>query len=222
MEDTDKLSTTDARVHSSFGSQRSGSRDPVRVESRLPRPTLPHRPEVSEMMDIEPDDGECRIICSGRPSREATEGDDEPINVPGFRRSPRDFKPGTQLVSGDPPDTPTTGQASPPELTSLPVGVTAARFEGQLSGASPTVGTQCGAMFPTEGVHRNGDQTHITIGAPLKDQADDSFVPIGARTAGLEVGMLPGSQRSSVEDVAEVRRWSAVEAAEVLATCRLL
>ena len=60
-------------------------------------------------------------------------------------------------------------------------------------------------MLPTEGVRRNRGSTPITI---------------GARTAGLEVGMLPGSQRSSVEDVAEVRRWSAVEAAEVLAGMR--
>ena len=69
MEDTNILSTSDVRVHSSFGSQRPGSRDPVRVESRLPRPTLPHRPEVSEMMDVEPDGGESEIVCSGQIAR---------------------------------------------------------------------------------------------------------------------------------------------------------
>ena len=190
MEDTDKLSTAGNRVHSSFGSQRPGSRDPVRVESRLPRPTLPHRPEVSEMMDIEPDDGECRIICSGRPNREATEGDDEPINVPGFRRSPRDFKPGTQLVSGGPPDALATGQVSPPELTSLPVCVTAAYLEGQLCSTSTitgaqlvgqsvgtfsTTGAQCWATFPPVGTVNETAQ-YFTIGAPLKGHADDTFI----------------------------------------------
>ena len=170
MEDADKLSTADNRVHSSFGSQRPGSRDPVRVESRLPRPTLPHRPEDSEMMDIEPDDGECRIICGGRPSREVTEGGNEPVNVPGFRRSPRDFKPGTQLVSGGPPDTLITGQASPPELTSLPVSVAAAQVEGRSSSTFSTIDTQLEGQLK---------RTSTTTGAPFKGQADDVFSTIG-------------------------------------------
>ena len=120
MEDTNKLSTSDVPVHSGFGSQRPGSRDPVRVESRLPRPTLPHRPEVSEMMDIEPDSGDSEVVCKGRPSREVTSGGGESVNVPGFRQSPRDFQPGTQLVSGGQPDTPAPYYDPPSELTGLP------------------------------------------------------------------------------------------------------
>jgi len=196
MEDTDKLRTADNRVHSSFGSQRSGSCDPVRVESRLPRPTLPHRPEVSEMMDIEPDDGESEIICEGRPNRKVTSYSGELYNVPGFRRSSWDFKPGTQLVSGDSPDIPATYHVSQSELTSLPVDAAAAHLEGRLDRAISIIGSlrqgQSDRTLPTTGAHFEDQlscplpttgtlcgaqsvNTPITTGTQLKGQADRSL-----------------------------------------------
>ena len=176
MEDTDKLNTADNRVHSSFGSQRSGSRDPVRVESRLPRPTLPHRPEVSDMMDIEPDDEESEIIIGGRPNHEVISGGGELYNIPGFRRSPWDSNPGTHLVSGGPPGIPATHHASQSELTSLPSEAAAAHLEGRLNKAISIIGSlrqgQSDRTLPTTGAHFE-DQLSCplpTTGNQLKGQ----------------------------------------------------
>ena len=72
------------------------------------------------MMDIEPDSEESEIVCTGRPSREVTSGGSELVNVPGFGQSARDFQPGTQLVSGGPPDTPASYYEPQSELTGLP------------------------------------------------------------------------------------------------------
>ena len=175
MEDTDKLNTADNRVHSSFGSQRPGSRAPVRVESRLPRPTLPHRPEVSEMMDIEPDDGESEIICRGRPSREVIGRGGELHDVPGFRRSPWDFEPGTHLVSGGPPGIPATHHASQSELTSLPSEAAAAHLEGRLNKAISIIGSL-----------RQGqsDRTLLTTGAHFEDQLSCPLPTTGKQCKG--------------------------------------
>jgi len=98
------------------------------------------------MMDIEPDDGESEIICSGRPSREVNRGDDESVDILGFRRSPWDFKPGTQLVSGGPPDIPATYHVSQSKLTSLPVSAAAAQHQGQ-----PHRFTTIGALYKNLG-----------------------------------------------------------------------
>ena len=107
-------------AHSSFGSRRLESRDCSRQESSwFPYPALPAQPEISETIDMElcGEEEEEVVVCGRGQIREVTSGHSEAVSLPGFRRSPRDIQPGTQLVSGGRSSAPAIHHGPRPGLT---------------------------------------------------------------------------------------------------------